>query len=89
MMNDESNSTPSEMDGAAGQRTQRGGCLQTGLENNGSQSASAGDSRVEVLAAMPRAEAIMRVDSSHRPRVRKGLKCGCGKGLFHFHETGG
>ena len=44
---------------------------------------SAGDSRVEVLAARPRADAMVRVDSLRRPRVwRKGWKRGCGNGII-------
>ena len=83
-MNDESNSTLSLMDSAGGQRAKRGGStFKPAGKTMVLSRLSAGDSRVEVLASRSRGEAMLRVYSSRRPKVRrKGLKRGRGNGII-------
>ena len=53
------------------------------LSRDRQMTVSPGDSRAEVLAAKPRAEATVRVYSLRRPKVwRKGLKRGYGNGII-------
>ena len=83
-MNDEFKSPLSEIDNAGGQRAKRGGStFKPAGKTMVLSRLSAGDSRVEVLVARPRAEAMVRVYSLRHPRVlRKGLKCVCGNGII-------
>ena len=83
-MNDEFKSPLSEIDSAVGQHAKRGGStFKPAWKTTVLSRLSAGDSRVEVLASRPRGEAMLRVYSSRRPRVRrKGLKRGRGNGII-------
>ena len=84
MMNDEFKSTLSEIDNAGGQRAKRGGStFKPAGKTMVLSRLSTGDFRVEVLAARPRGEAMLRLYSSRRPRVRrKGLKRGRRNGII-------